>query len=499
MNKQTSFEAARAAQQFIQHHQDGQFAVDALDFVINLAVSNDLEKARLGTNVFFGHVIEPLSDTFIVQDRKTLEKVLAHLITRIRTLPQAKELHEKLDQWGLKDETGLLNRVERLSSPKTFAAGSVGNIKKIFVPSRVTLGADVLLNIPVIEKMKKRFPDAEIVFLGSEKNGSILKGSQSMVRVHTLQYKRRGVLLNRFLIWLDVIRVIEEETAALEQEEDFIVINTDSRLLQSGLLPIISPGKEDKRYFFWSPSVNHEEWTGTSQAEDLLQWLDTTFGKEPGGERIYPKIHFPAEDKNFADKVYQVLNPAGNRFVISMSWGVGGNEDKRVRYGSEVTSQFELALILKLLSDGTTVILDRGYGRKEFDQAEAIIGAVRAKGFEVAEFTGENPVSIDESKSRDIRFATFQGTVNKFAALIGVSDLYIGYDSLGQHLAAAVGRDVIAVFAGYGSGLFPERWKPLGKGTIRLVKARCGPFTLERQDELAANVFELYKSLQTHP
>jgi ADP-heptose:LPS heptosyltransferase len=485
MNKQTSFEADRAAQQFMQHHQEGQFAVDALDFIINLAVSNDLEKARVGTNVFFGHVIEPLSDTFLVQDRKTLQKVLAYLIIRIRALPQAKQLHEKLDQWGLKDETGLLNRMERLSSPKTFADGSVGKIKKIFVPSRVTLGADVLLNIPVIEKMKKRFPDAEIVFLGSEKNGSILKGSQAMVRVHTLQYKRRGVLLNRFLIWLDVIRAMEEETAALEQEEDFIIINTDSRLLQSGLLPIISPGKEDKRYFFWAPSVNHEEWTGTSQAEDLLQWLDSTFGKEPGGERIYPKIHFPTEDKNFADKVYRVLNPEGNRFVVSMSWGVGGNEAKR-----------ELAFILKLLSDGVIVILDRGYGREEFEQAEAIIGAVRAKGFEVAEFTGENPVSIDESKSRDIRFAAFQGTVNKFAALIGVSDLYIGYDSLGQHLAAAVDRDVIAIFAGYGTDLFPERWKPLGKGTICLVKARCGPFTLKRQDELAAHVFQLYKSME---
>jgi hypothetical protein len=69
--------------------------------------------------------------------------------------------------------------------------------------------------------------------------------------------------------------------------------------------------------------------------------------------------------------------------------------------------------------------------------------------------------------------------------LIGVSGLYIGYDSLGQHLAAAVAQDVIGVCAGYRSDLFPERWKPLGKGIIRLVKACCGPFTLERQDELA--------------
>lgn len=36
----------------------------------------------------------------------------------------------------------------------------------------------------------------------------------------------------------------------------------------------------------------------------------------------------------------------------------------------------------------------------------------------------------------------------------------------------------------------------MGRGIIRLIKARCGPFSVERQDELAEEVFELYKSLR---
>jgi ADP-heptose:LPS heptosyltransferase len=176
---------------------------------------------------------------------------------------------------------------------------------------------------------------------------------------------------------------------------------------------------------------------------------------------------------------------------------VGGNLEKRVRNGSEVVSQFELGLILKLLADGVTIVLDQGFGSEEFEQAAAIIRAVRDKGIEVAEVTGENPGLLDSAKSGNVRLITFQGTINKFAALINLSDCYIGYDSLGQHLAAALGRDVITIFAGYHSELFPERWRPLGRGIIRLIKAGYGPFTTEIQDGLVKEVLELYKSIRS--
>jgi ADP-heptose:LPS heptosyltransferase len=497
MNIQVTSETARAAQQFMKRHQENQFAVDALDIIIDSAVSPDAQEAQLGTHILFNLVVEPLSDTFLLEDRKALEKVLAHLISRLRLLPQAKEFHQRLDHFGLYDETDLLTRIDSINCDKKFNPQSPGTVKKVFIPSRVTLGADVLLNILVIEKMKKRFPGAEIVFLGSEKNGVILKGNQPMVRLHPLHYNRRGFLVNRFLNWLEVIQALEEEIAGLSQGEDYIIINTDSRLLQSGLLPIIPPGEEDKRYFSWIPSVNHETWKGTSQAEDLRQWLETTFGTEPPGETIFPELHFPDEDRAFADKVYEILNPAARPFVVSMSFGVGGNLEKRVRNGPEVVSQFELGLILKLLADGVAIVLDTGFGSEEFDQAEAIIRAVRDKGIEAAEITGENPGLLDSIKSGNVRLIAFQGTINKFAALINLSDCYIGYDSLGQHLAAALGRDVITVFAGYHSELFPGRWRPMGRGIIQLIKAGYGPFTIENQDALVDEVVELYKSIRT--
>jgi ADP-heptose:LPS heptosyltransferase len=500
MNQQVYSKTARAAHQFMERLREGHFSTGDLDVIIDTAISNELPRARMGTDIFFGHVIEPLSDTFLARDRKTLQKVLAYLVSRIRILPQARQLHERLDQWGLRDETDLLERIERISSDKKFDAQLIGKVKKIFIPSRVTLGADVLLSSPVIEKMKQTFPGAEIVFLGSEKNGRLLKGNQPMVRVHPLKYHRRGVLLNRFLIWLHVIHALENEIGQLGQGEDYIIVNTDSRLLQSGLLPMIPPVKEDKRYFSWKPSVNRDAWNGTSQAEDLVQWLETTFGAGQKMESIYPKINFLAEDDAFANKVYERLNSPGKPFIVSMSLGVGGNQEKRVRSGSEIVSRFEIGLIRRLLSDGVTLILDKGNGKEEFDQADAIIRDAAGMGFEILEVKEKKPGSIGarfrEAVSGNIRLIAFQGGVSTFAALINISDIFIGYDSLGQHMAGAVGRDIIAIFAGYHSDLFPQRWKPLGSGTIRLVKARLGPFTLERQDDLVSEVFELYKSLR---
>jgi ADP-heptose:LPS heptosyltransferase len=500
MNKQFRPDVVEAAQHFIEHYRQGRFAVNDLDLIIDYAISNDPEKARLGTKVFFGHVIEPLSDTFLIQDRNTLERALAHLITRIRLLPQAKELHAKLDQWELHNEKDLLNRIERISLQKQFDPRLSGKVKKVFIPSRVTLGADVLLNSPVIEKMKALFPNADIIFLGSSKNGSLLKGDQERISIHSLQYNRRGFLLNRFLIWLDVIRAIEEETAGFGQEEEFIIVNTDSRLLQSGLLPLLPPAEEETRYYFWRPSIHSQTWKGTSQAEDLLQWLDVTFGTLFPVDAFYPKIHFSPMDISFANNIYKVLNPEGKRFVISMNLGVGGNKEKRVKFQSEIASHFELRLVEKLLADGIVIILDKGYGQEELDQANSLLEAARNMEVQIAEVTEESPdlseAKPDEITPRPFGLLAFQGSINKFAALISKSDCYIGYDSLGQHLAAALGRDVIAIFSGYHSQRFPTRWKPMGNGSIRLVNAQSGPFGIERQQELVNDVFELYKSLR---
>ena len=56
-----------------------------------------------------------------------------------------------------------------------------------------------------------------------------------------------------------------------------------------------------------------------------------------------------------------------------------------------------------------------------------------------------------------------------FAALIAASRTYVGYDSAGGHLAAAVGTPGVDVFQGAPCERMIERWSPSGPGQVEIV------------------------------
>ena len=58
-----------------------------------------------------------------------------------------------------------------------------------------------------------------------------------------------------------------------------------------------------------------------------------------------------------------------------------------------------------------------------------------------------------------------------FASIIAQCDLYVGYDSAGQHAAAAAGVPLISFFAGAPSERFRMRWSPAGPGRIQVIEA----------------------------
>jgi ADP-heptose:LPS heptosyltransferase len=55
------------------------------------------------------------------------------------------------------------------------------------------------------------------------------------------------------------------------------------------------------------------------------------------------------------------------------------------------------------------------------------------------------------------------GSFAGFAERIAASHLYIGYDSAGQHVAAACGVPLISIFAGYPVERMFYRWRPVGE------------------------------------
>jgi ADP-heptose:LPS heptosyltransferase len=84
----------------------------------------------------------------------------------------------------------------------------------------------------------------------------------------------------------------------------------------------------------------------------------------------------------------------------------------------------------------------------------------------------------------------WNGRIGLLASLIGHSDLYIGYDSAGQHIAAALGVACIDVMAGFSSPRMLDRWRPTGPAETRVIDAQNSALeeTLSQSREMLGRV-----------
>jgi len=288
----------------------------------------------------------------------------------------------------------------------------------VFVLSRVTLGADIAITSVFIDAAKQAFPKASIVFVGNRKNAELWEADH---RVGFLEapYDRTGMLQGR----IDSHR----QLVALLNRPASIVIDPDSRLTQLGLIPVCP---EDRYFFFNSRAYG----TGTrlSISELAAQFAEAQFGVNSARSFIAP-IPSNAEPR------------------VTVSFGVGENPSKRV------SEAFEITVLQQLVRLGAKVLVDQGAGGEE---AERVKHAVRQ--------TAGKPAQVE----------MFSGPFAAFAAYIAKSPLYIGYDSAGQHAAAALGVPSVTVFAGYPNERFLERWRPAGKSSRTLVASE--PNLLDR-------------------
>lgn len=211
-----------------------------------------------------------------------------------------------------------------------------------------------------------------------------------------------------------------------------IVVDPDSRLTQLGILPVSA---EESYYFFESRSYGGD--SDDSLPVLTRRWVKQVFGVE-GNPFIAPK---PVEMDN----------------EVAVSFGVGGNTRKRIEGG------FEEGVLDLLLQRDLKVVLDAGAGDEETDRARRL-------------------------HSRLPAVQLYDGSYAPFASMISQAKLYIGYDSAGQHMAAACGTPLVSVFAGYPSERTFQRWRPVGPGPCAIVKAGSS--------RTAAN--DALESVQTH-
>jgi ADP-heptose:LPS heptosyltransferase len=202
------------------------------------------------------------------------------------------------------------------------------------------------------------------------------------------------------------------------EERGSIVIDPDSRLTQLGLVPVCP---EESYYFFEGRAYGAD--TDEPLGSLARRWIAETFGVPDARAWIAPAA------------------PPASAADVAVSLGVGENLAKGL------PPEFEEHLLGALAGRGLEVVVDSGPGGEEQERVRRAIGA------------------------RQDRIRMFEGSFAAFAGIIARSRLYVGYDSAGQHAAAACGVPLVTIFAGAPCPRFTARWRPTGPGPIEVIPA----------------------------
>jgi len=255
--------------------------------------------------------------------------------------------------------------------------------ERVYVLSRITLGADVAITSVLLDAAKRRYPSAEIVFVGPRKNYELFE-ADPRIRHRDISYARGGSLRDRLQasagLWFD----------------DGIVIDPDSRLTQLGLISVCDP----ERYFLFNSRSFGAE--GAERLPDLAaQWADDPQARPYIAPS--PSVEAPAD--------------------ITVSLGVGENPAKRV------TDDFERELLQMLASTGASVLIDKGGSAEERSRVErAMLPGMVAHDGAFAPFAAQ----IARSKL----FVGYDSAAGHVASACGIPQISIAKGFVSERMAA---------------------------------------------------------------
>jgi len=265
-----------------------------------------------GDAELFRIVVERLADLF----EPHLCRVYADVFTEViaRRIPDLHAEH-------------MMARYERVRRPRGWDRDPE-TIRNVFVLSRVTLGADVAITSILLDAAKRRFPKAEVYFVGPKKSWELFAADPRLKHL-AIAYGRGGTIDERLSVWPQLREHVSEPAS--------IIIDPDSRLTQLGLLPICP---EDGYYFFESRSYGSQG--GEALAQLARRWATETFGITDA-------------------KPYIATGLEAREYASTVSFGVGENPAKRL------PDPFEQELLKRL---PRPILLDKGAGGEEAERAE---------------------------------------------------------------------------------------------------------------------------------
>jgi ADP-heptose:LPS heptosyltransferase len=461
--------AAGAASAFLKHYAaSGGYLSEAITLLCELATIGDASLAQMGMQGLFPLLVERLGDAFDAEACAIYNRLFVQVIQHCRNVPLGEALDAELRRFGLVTDADLFARMARVRQGKRFDSSLGPRIKKAFVLSRVTLGADVAVTSMVLATLKGACPTAQLMLLANPKTQHLFAGDLR-IGLCAVDYPRGVGLLERLASWHRVIDAIDQHTIGLDATE-YLIVDPDSRLTQLGVLPLVA----DERGYFFFESRSYDA-PGLHKISELTaHWLSQVFGaEEPACPYVAPSL----EDLAFAQALTGALRSCGRGPVVSVNLGVGANPAKRL------ADPFEIRVVERLLGEGAIVILDKGGEAEEVARTERLSLAIAAQGFHTLALDATSGKAPRPSDATDVHLITWHGGIGRFAGLIGASDAYIGYDSAGQHIAAALGVPTIDIFAGFSSPRMPERWSPHGPGPVYMLVVEAAETMSRRQLE----------------
>jgi hypothetical protein len=269
-------------------------------------------------------VVERLGDLFEPALCRTYDRLFSEVIARA--------------------SPGLTPRLRVKREPPAVPASA----RRVYVLSRITLGADVAVTSVLLDAAKRRYPDAEIFFVGPRKSYEMFEADPRICHFPA-PYARSGALLDRL------------QASASLYFDDGIVIDPDSRLTQLGLISICP---EPDYFFFESRSYGGD---GQQSLPALAsKWAHEVLGVENARAYVAP------------------LSSSEPPADITVSLGVGENSSKRIE------GDFEPALLRALAETGQSVLVDKGGSAEERHRVErALLPGMRTHDGAFAPFAAQ--------------------------------------------------------------------------------------------------------------
>ena len=407
-------------------------ALSLADHLADLADDADESISKKACAALFAQVVEVWNDRFEPAGRERYQRYFGRIAHRscLRKAPLAKALRED----GVFDADAFLARAKAVSriSPAKYQP------KCVLVPSRVTVGADVLLTSVLLQHLSRAWPEAKIILAGDAKLAGLF-GGMDRLEIAPLSYQRRGPLSERLAAWLPLRQLV------VDRQVD-AVFNPDSRLDQLGLLPL----GRTATYHLWQtlePDPAHPK----SLSEHLDTWCQKVIPSLGGP--IAPRLFFDAKTQAIAAR----LGPAlAAQATLAVKLDFGGNDLKGL------PQEREIDILKAAHAKGWRILLDRGFGAEEMARNEVL---TKALGLPFADIDLDAP----ETQIPKTPLIRATASIAAWAAALSGCQKALAYDSAGHHLAAALDIPLVTIFTGHPHKNFPIAWQPRGRGQIDLV------------------------------